>query len=605
MPHIFCLIIETAMRGDAFGTEYKSVDYGLLKRLIFYLKPYKKYVYIAIFLTLLTSALGPARPYLTKVTIDSYIATEDVGGLIWMIGALFGLIVLHGAIQFGMTYIMQWVGQNVLHDLRNKLFEHIQKLAMRFYDKNPVGRLVTRVTNDVEVLNQLFSSGFVMIIADIMLIFWLIAFMFYTNWQLALLTLAVLPILLAVTSIFRKKVRVLFRDIRLEVARMNSFLNEFITGISTIKLFAQEKKQLQKFDEINSRTRELHVKTIFYYAVFFPTVEMLSAVAIAIVLWFAAGNILSGMMTVGTLVAFIQYAEMFFRPVRDLSEKYTTMQSAMASSERIFGLLDNKDYAEDKPGAIELDEFRDKIEFKNLSFSYDEKKTVLKDINFEVNRGETVAIVGATGSGKSTLINLICRYYDYEHGDILLDGKSLKDIKIKSLRNKIALVMQDVFLFSRSINDNISMGDKSIGKEKIRDAARALGALEFIEKREGGFDNLLNERGQTLSAGQRQLISFCRAFVNDPELLILDEATSNIDTETEQIIERSLDKLLEGRTSIVIAHRLSTIKRASKIIVLHNGRVHETGTHDELIKLGGIYSRLYQLQFTGEEAPAV
>jgi ATP-binding cassette subfamily B multidrug efflux pump len=585
------------MRGDSFGAEFQSIDYKLIKRLIKFLKPYRKYVIIAILFTIFVAALGPLRPFLNKIAIDDYIAKNDKNGLLLMIVAIFALLVVNGTLRVGMTYIMQWVGQNVLNDIRTKLFDHIQKLSLSYYDKHYVGTLVTRVTNDVEVLNQLFSSGLVMMLADIMLIFWIIGFMFYTNWEFALLILTSLPLLLIATALFRSKVRVLFRDLRIEVSKMNSFLNEFITGINTVKLFVQENRMTNKFNETNLQTRELNIRTIFYYAIFYPAIEMISAIALGLILWYAGANILSGVMTVGVLIAFIQYSEMFFRPVRDLSEKYTTLQNAMASSERIFSLLDTEDFLIDSPSARDFDRIKSNIVFDDVSFTYDKEKWVLKNINFEIKKGETVAIVGATGSGKSSMINLLCRFYDFQRGKILIDGIDIREIKQNSLRSKIALVMQDVFLFSRTVSENISMGNSEISKEQIKESARALGALSFIENLPEKFMTQVKERGETLSSGQAQLISFCRAYASNPELLILDEATSSIDTETEKLIESSLEILLKNRTSIVIAHRLSTIKRANKIIVLHKGQIREIGTHQELLENKGIYAKLYELQY--------
>lgn len=585
------------MRGDTFGAEFQSIDYKLIKRLIKFLKPYRKYVIIAILFTIFVAALGPLRPFLNKIAIDDYIAKNDKNGLLLMIVAIFALLVVNGALRVGMTYIMQWVGQNVLNDIRTKLFEHIQKLSLSYYDKHYVGTLVTRVTNDVEVLNQLFSSGLVMMLADIMLIFWIIGFMFYTNWELALLILTSLPLLLIVTALFRSKVRILFRDLRIEVSKMNSFLNEFITGINTVKLFVQENRMTNKFNETNLQTRELNIRTIFYYAIFYPAIEMISAIALGLILWYAGANILSGVMTVGVLIAFIQYSEMFFRPVRDLSEKYTTLQNAMASSERIFSLLDTEDFLIDSSSVHDFDRIKSNIVFDDVSFTYDKEKWVLKNINFEIKKGETVAIVGATGSGKSSMINLLCRFYDFQKGRILIDGIDIREIKQNSLRSKIALVMQDVFLFSRTVSENISMGNSEISEEQIKESARALGALSFIENLPEKFMTQVKERGETLSSGQAQLISFCRAYASNPELLILDEATSSIDTETEKLIESSLEILLKNRTSIVIAHRLSTIKRANKIIVLHKGQIREIGTHQELLENKGIYAKLYELQY--------
>jgi ATP-binding cassette subfamily B protein len=379
-------------------------------------------------------------------------------------------------------------------------------------------------------------------------------------------------------------------------------LNEFITGIKVVKLFTQEKNQKEKFDSVNLAHTDLWLKTIFYYAIFFPVMDMLSTIALAIIIWYSAGNVLSGLMTVGTLIAFTQYAEMFFRPIRDLTEKYTTLQSAMASAERIFAILDTDEFIEEPVVALSIGELAKSIEFRNVSFSYDNEKWVLNDVSFIANKGETVAIVGATGAGKTSIINLLCRFYDYQSGEILFDGKSIKLINAEDLRSKIALVMQDVFLFARTIGENISLGLETIDNAKINEAALALGAYDFIHKLPNGINSDVMEGGTTLSSGQRQLLSFCRAYAKNPEILILDEATSNIDSETEQIIEKSLSKLLEGRTSIIIAHRLSTIKRADKIIVLHKGKVREEGTHKELLALNGIYARLYKLQYKDELA---
>lgn len=590
------------MRGGTFGEEYQKIDSTLLKRLIKYLKPYKAKVFFAIILTLLVSALGPLRPYLTKIAIDDYIVNSNKEGLVLIISGIFLLLVVHGALRFGLTYLMQIVGQHILFDIRTELFAKIHKMSMKYYDKTPIGKLVTRVTNDVEVLNQLFSSGLIMIIADILLIFWLIVFMFFTSWQLALITLIVLPLLLGITYVFKKKVRVIFRDIRLEVSKMNSFLNEFFAGISTIKLFSQEKNRINKFDEINHKTKVLNIQTVYWYSLFYPAVEIISAIGLVLILWYTAGTVLTGYMTIGIAFAFIQYAEMFFRPVRDISEKYTTLQNAMASSERIFELLDDENIIFDMENSQEIRNLRSTIEFKNVSFSYDYSKWVLNNVSFTVNKGETVAIVGATGSGKTTIINLLCKFYENQKGSIEIDGVDLKDIKSDSWRNLLALVMQDVYLFSRTIKENISLGNENITEEEIVESAKALGALSFIQNLSDGFETLLNERGQTLSTGQRQLISFCRAYAANPELLILDEATSSIDSETEILIEESLEKLLEGRTSIIIAHRLSTIKRADKIIVLHHGEIKEIGNHEELLANNGIYARLYQIQYKEDYA---
>ncbi|HPI19388.1 MAG TPA: ABC transporter ATP-binding protein [Candidatus Kapabacteria bacterium] len=581
--------------------EFKQIDFKLLKRLIIYLKPYKWQTYLAIFLTILASALFPLRPYLIKIAIDDYISIADWNGLLNIILLIFSVLIINGALQFAQTYLMQWVGQNVLLSIRQNLFTHIQNLSLKFFDKNPVGRLVTRVTNDVEVLNELFSSGVVMIIADLLLICWIIAYMFFINVELSLLTLTILPVLIIATYAFKTKVRVVFRDIRKTVAQLNSTFNEFITGISTVKQFTQEEEQFKKFDETNVIHRNLWVKSVFYYAVFFPIIEMLSTIVLGIIIWYAAENILSGFMTIGILIAFLQYAEMFFRPIRDLTEKFTTLQSAMASSERIFGLLDTEEKIFEAENAKEFKTFINKIEFKNINFSYVQEKKVLENISFDVKKGEKLAIVGATGSGKTTIINLLSRFYDYENGQIRIDGINLKDFRISSLREKIAIIQQDVFLFSRTIYENIFLKDVPKDIESAKEEINKYGIGCILDSLSDIFQTKLAERGATLSAGQRQLISICRALVANPEILILDEATSNIDSKTEQIIETLLNDLLAGRTAIIIAHRLSTIKNADRILVLHHGKVNDIGTHEELLQKDGLYAKLYRLQMFKEK----
>ncbi len=581
--------------------EYRQIDIKLLKRLIIYLKPYKWQTYLAIFLTILASALFPLRPYLIKIAIDDYISIADWNGLLNIILLIFSVLIINGVLQFAQTYLMQWVGQNVLLSIRQNLFTHIQKLSLKFFDKNPVGRLVTRVTNDVEVLNELFSSGVVMIIADLLLIGWIIAYMFFINVELSLLTLTILPVLIAVTFIFKTKVRVVFRDIRKTVAQLNSAFNEFITGISTVKQFTQEEEQFGKYDETNIVHRNLWLKSVFYYAVFFPIIEMLSTIVLGIIIWYSAENILSGYMTIGILIAFLQYAEMFFRPIRDLTEKFTTLQSAMASSERIFGLLDTEEKIPEKENAKEFNEFKKAIEFKNINFSYDGDKKVLENISFEVKIGEKLAIVGATGSGKTTIINLLSRFYDFNDGKILIDSTDIKEFKISSLREKIAIIQQDVFLFSRTIYENIFLKDVPKDIETAKEEINKYGIGCIIDSFNDIFHTKLAERGATLSSGQRQLISICRALVANPEILILDEATSNIDSKTEQIIVTLLNELLAGRTAIIIAHRLSTIKNADRILVLHHGKINDIGTHEELINKDGLYAKLYRLQMFKEK----
>ncbi|MCX6140063.1 MAG: ABC transporter ATP-binding protein, partial [Candidatus Kapabacteria bacterium] len=546
---------------------------------------------------------GPLRPYLTRIAIDDHIMKHDLNGLVWLISLIVGLLLLQGAMQYGLSLLMTWVGQRVLLDIRNTLYRHVERLALRFYDTTPVGRIVTRVTSDVEVLNELFSSGVVDIISNVMVIFWILYFMWSTSHELTLITITVLPFLLTASFVFRAKVRKLYSLIRRQVARMNSFMNEFVTGIGVVQLFRQQDRMVKQFAEINAEHRDLQDRSIFLYASFFPVVEFLSAVSLSIIVWYAAGNILSGAMTIGMFVAFTQFAEMFFRPVRDLTEKYNTLQSSVVASERIFSLLDTEMTVPDSSTATSFDELKDGIEFRDVHFSYDGTTPVLKGVSFNVKKGETVALVGATGAGKSSIINLLSRFYEFQSGDIIIDGKSIRDIRQHDLRRHIAIVLQDVFLFSRSVADNITLGRQEITREAVIQAAASLGADPFIQRLPHGYDTNVRERGAVLSVGQKQLISFCRALVTDPDILILDEATSSIDTETEQLIERSISTLLKGRTSIVIAHRLSTIQRADRIVVLHHGEIAEMGTHQELLALNALYAKLYKLQFVSVQMP--
>lgn len=575
----------------------KKIDYRLMRRLLAFLKPYRLALFGGVFLTLTASALGPLRPYLTRIAIDEHMVVGDMPGLFLFTGIIIAALLLQGALQYTLSMLMSWVGQRVLLDIRNTLYGHVQRLALRFYDTTPVGRIVTRVTSDVEVLNELFSSGVVMMISDIMVIVWIMYFMFQTSVPLTLLTIIILPFLLVASFIFRAKVRVVYNKIRRQVALMNSFMNEFITGIGIVQLFRQEGRMNKQFGSINKEHRELQDQSIFYYATFFPVVEFLSAVALSIIVWFSARTILGGEMTVGILVAFAQFTEMFFRPVRDLTEKYNTLQSSAVASERIFALLDTDMRVEDAKSARPFHHLDTGLSFRDVKFSYDGTTPVLKGVSFDVAKGQTVALVGATGAGKSSIINLLSRFYEYQDGEILIDGTNIRNIEQETLRSRTAVVLQDVFLFSRSVLENITLNRPGITEEQAINAAKALGAHDFIMKLPHGYHTNVRERGAVLSSGQKQLISFCRALVTDPEILILDEATANIDTETEQIIERSISTLLKGRTSIVIAHRLSTIQRADRIVVMHHGEVAESGTHQSLLAQGGIYAKLYKLQF--------
>ncbi|MBU0472864.1 MAG: ABC transporter ATP-binding protein/permease [Bacteroidetes bacterium] len=579
----------------------KAYDSKLMKRLLSFVKPYKKYVVLAIIINIVVAALLAIRPLLIKVAIDDYIVNSNYKGLITISVVLFAALMFQAVIQYFLTYYTQLMGQNIIYDLRVKLFAHVQKLSLKYFDKTPIGRIVTRVTNDVESLEELFSSGIVMIFSDVFQIVWILIFMFAMEWELTLVSLSVLPILIYATFLFRKKVREAYRDVRFHLARLNSYTQEHITGMSIIQLFSKEKKEKEIFSEINEAHKKSNINSIFYYAVFYPIVEILSSAAVALIIWYGGGNIIQGTMTIGVLFAFIQYTEMFFRPIRDLSEKYNIMQTAMASSERIFKLLDNNTMIQDPEVPKALYNFRGNVDFKNVWFAYNSDDYVLKDISFSVNAGETVAIVGATGAGKSSIINLLNRFYDINRGNILVDGIDLREISKSDLRNQISIVLQDVFLFSGTISSNINLGDESITKEQIIEAAKIVGADSFISKLPNQYDEEVKEKGATLSVGQKQLVSFARALVFNPRILILDEATSSVDTETEMLIQNAIKKLLVGRTSIVIAHRLSTIQNSDKIIVLHKGEIKEVGTHQQLLTKKGIYFKLYQLQYKDQE----
>lgn len=579
----------------------KAYDSKLMRRLLKYVQPYKKYVILAILLNILVAALGPLRPVLGKIAFDDYIAAKNYHGLFLIAAALLGSLIFQAIVQYFLTYYTELMGQKIVFDLRVQVFSHVQRLALKYFDKTPIGRTVTRVTNDVDALNDMFSSGIVAVFSDIFVIVWIFIFMFSMSWDLALVTLSVIPFLFYATFLFRKKVREAYRQVRFHLARLNSYMQEHVTGMNIVQIFAKEKNELEKFSSINWDHRTANVKSVFYYAVFFPVVELLSSITVALIIWYGGGKVIQEHLTVGVLFAFLQFTEMFWRPVRDLSEKYNILQTAMASSERIFKLLDNKTFVSEPEAPVRVGQVKGAIEFKNVWFAYNPGEHVLKNVSFKINPGETVAIVGATGAGKTSLINILTRFYDIEQGGITLDGVDIRDIKKHELRKHISLVLQDVFLFSGTIKSNISLGSNQISDVQIIEAAKTVGAHKFISQLPNGYDEEVKEKGATLSVGQKQLISFARALAYNPQILILDEATSSIDTESEQLIQNAIEKLLVGRTSIVIAHRLSTIQNADKILVMHKGELKESGTHQELLANKGIYYKLYQLQYKDQE----
>lgn len=584
----------------------KAVDRKLIRRLYFFVKPYRWYVILAVLLTLSASFLGTVRPKLTQLAVDDYIAEGDYEGLTYIIMLLFGALLGEFVLQMINTYLTRWFGQGTLYSLRNTIFEKIQSLNVQFFDKNPIGRLITRTTSDVEALSNLLSDGVVAIIGDLFRIVFILYFMFSMNWELSLVTIAILPILFYATFWFKEKVRVSFLKVRDQISNLNSFVQEHINGMDVVQLFNREKKQHDKFKDINADHREAHIETIFYFSIFWPIVEVFSSFAMALIVWYGGGRALMGGVTFGVLLAFIQYSRQFFMPIRGLSEKFNTLQSALASSERIFNVLDTETKVVDNISPKTIENPKGEIEFENVWFKYNEGEDyVLKDVSFKASAGESVAIVGATGAGKTTIINLLLRFYDIEKGTIRMDGIDIRELSLENLRKYFSLVLQDNALFTGSVIDNITLGEKSIKREKVIEAAHQVEAHRFIEKLPKTYDFKLKKQGSSLSMGQRQLICFVRAMVFDPKILILDEATSSIDSETEALVNEASLKMMKGRTSIVIAHRLSTIQHADKILVMHKGEIREEGAHADLIQQeGGIYKKLYELQYKDQLVPA-
>jgi len=581
----------------------KAVDSELIRRLYYFFKPYKWWGILAIILTLSAAFLGTVRPKLTQMAVDDYISQGDIPGLMWIILLLVAALAGEFIILVANTYITRWFGQGALYSLRNTVYEKIQSLHVQFFDKNPIGRLITRTTSDIEALSSLLSDGIVNMVGDLFRIFFILGFMLMMSWELTIVSILVLPILFYSTFWFKSKVRVAFLNVRDQISRLNSFVQEHINGMVVVQLFNREQKEKERFESINDDHREAHLDTIFYFSIFWPVVEMLASIAMALVVWYGGARALMDQLTFGVLLAFIQYVRQFFNPIRGLSEKYNTLQSALASSERIFDILDTEKEIRDPESPVDQPEVNGHIEFRNVDFSYNpDDETILKDVSFEAKPGETLAIVGATGAGKSTIINLLLRYYDIQNGEILLDGVDIRDLTLHQLRAHFGLVLQDNALFSGTVLENITLGNKHINRESVIEAAKEVEAHEFIMRLPGGYDFELQERGSSISMGQKQLICFVRAMVYDPEILVLDEATSNVDSETEHLVSKACVRMMKGRTSIVIAHRLSTIKGADNILVMHKGVIRESGDHDSLVeKEDGIYRKLYELQYKDQD----
>ncbi|MTI21951.1 ABC transporter ATP-binding protein [Fulvivirga sp. RKSG066] len=564
-----------------------------------FVKPYNGKFYFLILLTVGLGVLAPLQPLLIQQTLDKYVAFGDYNGMVMMIMILVGLLVLRAIVQYLHTFMSGWLGQYIIRDIRVQLYKHLVRLKLKFFDNTPIGRLVTRTISDVETLADVFSQGLAAMVGDLLQLVFILIVMFVSDWRLALISLSTLPILLISTYIFKEKIKVAFNDVRNAVSNLNSFVQEHITGMSIVQIFGSEKREEEKFKEINREHRRANLKSVLYYSIYFPVAEIISAAGIGLLVWYGAKGVINEAITgitMGKLIAFIMYIQMFFRPIRMIADRFNTLQLGIVSSSRIMKLLDNDEHIPNE-GTHEPDHIDGDVSFKNVWFAYKDNEYVLKDISFDVKSGETVALVGATGAGKSSVINLLNRFYDINRGTIEVDGKDIREYELESLRAKLGLVLQDVFLFSDTIGQNINLGNEEIGEKEMLNAADLVGARKFIEKLPGGLDYNVQERGSTLSVGQRQLISFVRAMVYDPKILVLDEATSSVDTETEELIQQAIDKMMKGRTSIVIAHRLSTIQKADKIIVLDKGEIKETGTHDELISKDGYYAQLHKMQY--------
>jgi len=571
------------------------VDTQVLRQLYNFVKPYKAQFYLLVFLTVALAILAPTRPYFIQVAIDDYVAVGDTAGLLNIIYLLIGLMILQAFVQWAHTFYSGWIGQVIIRDIRVKLYKHLLKLRLKFFDNTPIGRLVTRNISDIETLADVFSEGLAAIIGDLLQLVTILGVMFYIDWKLTLVSLCTLPLMIISTYVFKEKIKVTFNDVRNAVSNLNSFLQEHITGMNIVQIFNRESRAFEKFKDINREHRRAHIRSVLYYSIYFPVAEIIQAIGIGLVVWYGAVGVLGMDLQIGVLISFIMYLQLFFRPIRMIADRFNTLQMGVVSSSRIFKLLDSDEHIANE-GSYAPERVKGHIQLKDVWFAYVDEDYVLKNINFEVQSGQTVALVGATGAGKSSIINLLSRFYEINKGEITIDGRDIREFELNTLRKHIGVVLQDVFLFSNTIYYNITLGNPSISKEQVMEAAEMVGARRFIERLPGGLDYNVMERGATLSVGQRQLISFVRAMVYNPEIIILDEATSSVDTETEELIQESIDRMMKGRTSIVIAHRLSTIQKADKIIVLNKGEIVETGTHESLLEMDGFYTQLHQMQ---------
>ncbi len=577
----------------------KAFDLSLLKRVMVYSYPYKKTFAFTSLLTLLLALLAPARPLIIQYMLDNTILAPNKALLINLTILMVGLLILETIVQFYQTYLANWLGQIVIKDMRMGVYKKISSFKLKYFDNNAIGTLVTRTISDIETIADVFSNGILIIGGDLLKLVVVVIVMFYTNWKLSILSLASIPVLLIATNMFKNYIKIAFQDVRTQVSRLNAFVQEHITGMNIVQVFNREEQEFEKFKTINELHKKAHVKTVWANSVFFPVVEVLSAFSLAFVVWWGAGSIVEGSITFGELFAFILYIYMLFRPIRQLADRFNVLQMGMVASERVFKVLDTNSVIEDS-GSKNASGIVGDIKFENVWFAYNEPEFVLKELNFEVEEGKTLAFVGATGAGKTSIINLLSRFYEYQKGDIFIDKVNLKDFELQSLRRNIGIVLQDVFLFSDTIYNNITLNNDSLSLDKVIEAAKVVGAHDFIMKLPNNYNYHVGERGAVLSVGQRQLVAFIRAYVYNPKILVLDEATSSIDTESEELIQRAIEKLTEGRTSVIIAHRLATIQKADKIIILEKGRIIEQGNHQELLKQDGHYKSLYEIQFKSE-----
>lgn len=575
------------------------IDWKVLRRILQFIRPYRGRFYFLVLLTVLLGVLTPLRPLLIQYTLDAHVAAGKYWEMVNVMILILGLLVIQSLVQYVHTYISGRIGQYVIRDIRIKLYEHIVSLRLKFFDKTPIGRLVTRTISDVETLADVFSEGLAAMAGDLLQIVFILVFMFLTDWRMALISLSTIPLMLISTYVFKEKIKVAFNDVRNAVANLNSFVQEHLTGMNIVQMFGSEKREFEKFKEINKEHKDANLRSVLYYSVYYPVAEIIAAMGIGLLVWYGAKGVINQEqtgITVGTLTAFIMYIQMFFRPIRMIADRYNTLQMGIVSSSRIINLLDDQTDVMSN-GSHKPESVKGEVSFNHVWFAYNDADYVLKDINLEIKSGETIALVGATGAGKSSIINLLNRFYEINRGSILIDGVDLKEFDLGVLRKNIGVVLQDVFLFSDSIRYNITLGNPDVTDEMILHAADLVGARKFIDRLPGGLDYNVMERGSTLSVGQRQLLSFIRAMVYDPRILVLDEATSSVDSETEEMIQEAISKMMTSRTSIVIAHRLSTIQKANKIIVLDKGEIKETGTHETLLTEDGLYAQLHKMQY--------